>query len=81
MEVDSVYENLKNWQNKLLDVSKKNRLISFNLFQPTKTVPLKLGILLPDFNQFLDNIIENRTTLFFRSPDQQKKHLKKTAIN
>ncbi|MXR33349.1 DUF4011 domain-containing protein [Mesomycoplasma hyopneumoniae] len=79
MEVDSVYENLKNWQNKLLDVSKKNRLISFNLFQPTKTVPLKLGILLPDFNQFLDNIIENRTTLFFRSPDQQKKASKKNS--
>lgn len=79
MEVDSVYENLKNWQNKLLDISKKNRLINFNLFQPTKSVPLKLGILFPDFNQFLDNIIENKTTLFFRSLDQQKKASKKNS--
>ncbi|AJC49640.1 DUF4011 domain-containing protein [Mesomycoplasma flocculare] len=67
-----VYEELKNWQNKLLDISKKNRLINFNLFKPTKTTPLKLGIILPDFNEFLDNIIENRVVLIFRNPENRR---------
>ncbi|ATP59411.1 DUF4011 domain-containing protein [Mesomycoplasma dispar] len=79
MEVDRVYESLKSWQSKLLDVSKQNRLINFNLFKPTRTTPLKLGILLPDFNKFLDSIIESRTTLFFRVPDESKKKSKKNT--
>ncbi|WNM17259.1 DUF4011 domain-containing protein [Mesomycoplasma ovipneumoniae] len=73
MEVDSVREDLKKWQNKLLDVSKRNRLINFNLNIPTKTRPIKLGILLPNFNDFLDNVVEAKAKIFFRYPEKNAK--------
>ncbi|WP_337898599.1 DUF4011 domain-containing protein [Mesomycoplasma ovipneumoniae] len=73
MEVDSVREDLKKWQNKLLDVSKRNRLINFNLNIPTKTRSIKLGILLPNFNDFLDNVVEAKAKIFFRYPEKKAK--------
>ncbi|WP_341491391.1 DUF4011 domain-containing protein [Mesomycoplasma ovipneumoniae] len=73
MEVDNVREDLKKWQNKLLDVSKRNRLINFNLNIPTKTRPIKLGILLPNFNDFLDNVVEAKAKIFFRYPEKKLK--------
>ncbi|MBG0731035.1 DUF4011 domain-containing protein [Mycoplasma sp. 'Moose RK'] len=76
MEIYNNKNSLKSWQNKLLDISKRNRLINFDLLGPNKSKPLNLGILHPTFETFIKKILENKSKLYFNKPTTTKKNNK-----
>ncbi|AXE60713.1 putative DNA helicase related protein [[Mycoplasma] phocae] len=49
--------SIKEWKNKLLDITLRNRSINFPLFKKTSTIPSHLRVLVSDFKNFLNDSI------------------------